>query len=132
MPQILALVGSAIIVISGFLDWVDGGGNAYDGPAMILFDSSPSDGGLKLGIVVLLLGAVCVLGVFLQPVRWLTLVGGALAIVVGLRFMQQINTLVEGSGQSLTDVIGIGVYGVIVGGVVAVVGGILGLRSSTA
>jgi hypothetical protein len=137
--QIGALIGSAIVVISGFFPWLEIAGdtaNAYDSPVKFLFDAVSQDEGVNLGIVLLALGVVGMISVFVRPVRWLCIATGAVAVVIGLRFIQQANELLDivtipGTDVGLADFVKFGVYLAIGGGVIAIVGGILSLRRSS-
>jgi hypothetical protein len=136
-PVIIALVGSAIVAVSSWFNWLGEGEDnlsAYKAPANFLLESDTGDAGLNLGIVILVLGGLGVVAALVRPVRWLTIVVGAIAILIGIRFIQQTNTLVDEINDQvpqadlgLWELLDPGVYIVIGGGVVALVGGILSL-----
>ena len=139
-PQLLALVGAAAVLISGWLNWVDiegsgETGSAYLVPAKFLVDSTIQDSaGLNTGILVFVSAALIVVGAFLAPIRWLSLVGGAGGVVIGGLFLYQSNSLVNdindagGTDFSTFDFATYFPVLTIVGGIVAVIGGILALQ----
>ncbi len=137
-PLVIALVGSAIVAVSSWFNWLGEGGDslsAYKAPANFLLESDTGEAGLNLGIVMLVLGAVGVFAALVRPVRWLTIVVGVVAVAIGVRFIQQTNTLVDDLNDvpgsnfdlGLWELLDPGVYIAIGGGVVALVGGILSL-----
>lgn len=129
----IAMIGAAIVIVSAFLPWLDLAGDtvtAYDSPANFLFDSTSNDDGVNLGIVLLILGAVGIIAVLIRPVRWLSIVVGVAAIVIGARYIWQTNDLLSGNDLGLFDLLSYGAYFAIGGGVVAVLGGVLTLRRS--
>jgi hypothetical protein len=133
--QIVALVGAALVLVSGWLNWADieGGdftASAYKFPAAFLKDNMVDvpGAGLNLGILLLLIVAVCVVGALVQKVRWLAVVGGVLALLVGVVFLYQIRELADEVNLGMFDLAGYAPLLTIVGGIVAGVGGVLALR----
>jgi hypothetical protein len=137
--QILALAGAAVVLVSAWLSWIDSGGNtlsAYEIGSEILFDNSADvDPGLiGIGYLLLVCAAAIVVGVFVRPVRFLPLVGGAVAAVIALLFIFQANNFLgnvdDELGQSidLFDFISYFPLLTVAGGIVAVVGGVLALQ----
>lgn len=128
----MALVGAGIMLISSLLNWIDLDGfteNAYNVPAVFLLDYD-NDGGPGVGLLLIALTAAVVVGVFVAQVRWLSIVGGAVAIIVGLLYIFQVNRGLDDVGPfapSLGDFIGIGQYLAIVGGIVALAGGAMAI-----
>jgi hypothetical protein len=133
--QIVALIGAALVLVSGWLNWADieGGdftASAYKFPAAFLKDNMVDvpGAGLNLGILLLLIVAVCVVGALVQKVRWLAVVGGVLALLVGVVFLYQIRELADEVNLGMFDLAGYAPLLTIVGGIVAGVGGVLALR----
>lgn len=68
----LALIGSAAVVISGWLPWLGTGSvtaDAFDEPAYFLLDSTARLTGLRLGPLVIVVGAVGVIGALIPGDR---------------------------------------------------------------
>jgi hypothetical protein len=137
VSQILALVGSAVIAISSWLDWVkeiDGapGESAHEGPAKFLIDYTSEPGGLSIGTLLIIVGVVGIVGAFLAQARILTLIAGIGGVVVSVLFMYQVKSIIDDFDfdAGFGDIVGIGAYLALIGGVVALVGGIMSLRST--
>lgn len=140
--QIVALIGAAVIAFSSWFVWikeVQGGpsSSAHEGPAKFLIDNTSEQGGLSIGALLVMVGIVGIVGAFLARARVLALVAGVGGILVGALFMYQTNDFLDrvdadAQGVSFGDVVGIGAYIAILGGVVALVGGILSRRSAPA
>jgi hypothetical protein len=137
--QIVALAGAAIVLLSAWFSWIDAEDgdtlSAYEIGSKILFDNSIEDKGLiGIGYLLLVCVVAIVVGVFVKPVRFLSIVGGALAAVIALLFVFQINNFLgnieDDFGQSidLFDFISYLPLVAAVGGIVAAVGGVLALR----
>ncbi|MBA2327000.1 MAG: hypothetical protein H0V95_10210, partial [Actinobacteria bacterium] len=108
--------------------------SAHEGPAKFLIDYTSRPAGLSIGTLLIILGILGIVGAVLAQARVLALVAGAGGIVVGVLFMYQVKSIVDDfgkdSGVSFGDLTGIGAYLAIIGGAVALVGGILSLRST--
>ena len=131
--QIVALVGAALVLISGWLNWADVEGgftaSAYKFPAAFLKDNTVDipDSGMNLGVLILLIVAVCVVGALVAQVRWLTVVGGVLALLVGAVFLYQVRLLADEVDFGVFDLAGYAPILTIFGGIVATVGGAFAL-----
>lgn len=139
--QIIALAGAVLVAISAWLTWGDFAGNtasAYEIGSEILidnaFDAGEGKGLLGIGYLVLLAGALTIVGVFVRQVRFLTIVGGGVAIVIALLFVFQINNYLRnaddelGQAPDLFDFITYMPFLTVVGGAAAIVGGVLALQ----
>ena len=137
--QIVALAGAAVVLVSAWLNWIDSDVvqfSAYEIGSEILIDNSADvDPGLiGIGYVLLVCVAAIVIGVFVKPVRFLPLVGGALAAVIALLFIFQINNFLgnvedeTGDAPDLFDFITYFPVLAVVGGIAAAVGGVLALQ----
>jgi len=131
--QLVALAGGVLIVVSAWLDWIRPtrpfgpamGLSAYDVPAQFLVHNRGlfvSRTGPSLGVLVFLLGAVCLVAALVRPVRLLALPGGAGVLVVAVWYAIRLRGF--GSG-SLRDLLGVGTVVALIGGVTAIVGGFL-------
>jgi hypothetical protein len=151
--SVLALIGAVTFLAAAWFHWIGlslsvGGVSAgqsftaYRIPAHFLLDSRSGNGGLNLGIVVLLLGllgvAAAVLGAAKAPLRMLAVVFGVIAVVVMVIFIWQTRYLADFTNRQLRtsgvgkrfgvfDLLDPGVYIALAGAVVALVGGIVGL-----
>jgi hypothetical protein len=137
--QILALVGSAAVLISSWLTWVKSVGgsdadSAHEGPAKFLIDYNSQPEGLSIGTLLIILAIVGVVGALVAQARILTLIAGAGAIIVAVLFMYQIKSILDDADSDLApsfgDVVGIGAYIALIGGVLALIGGVVSLRRS--
>jgi len=135
---ILALLGAAAIVVSIFVAWFDyskgavsTSANAGDVPVQFLVDNQV-EWISSISIIVLLApaAALLVIGALVAKARVLGVIGGAVAIIVTVLYSIQWQRIIDDKGMSfgLTDLIGIGVYVAVVGGIVGLVGSLLPRR----
>jgi hypothetical protein len=118
----LPLVGGLLLIASSFLQWILGGGSAtaFDVPVQALWDIETADGPVKLGFVLVAIGAIgggLSLG---QRTAWLRRLCGSIRVAIVLAFAVQIYRVIDGSGGSIGDVlttIGPGVYAALAGAV---------------
>jgi hypothetical protein len=133
--QLVALAGGVLVVVSAWLDWIRPsrplgpamGLSAYDVPAQFLVRDSglfASRGGPSLGVLVLLLGAACLVAALVRPVAFLALPAGIGAVVLAVWWTIRFRSFSNGT---FDDLFGIGTVLVVIGGVAAIVGGILTL-----
>jgi hypothetical protein len=112
----LAVAGGAAMVLAVFLPWISVGGsstNALDVPLAAIWDPNTGDGAVKLGFVVLLLGAVGAGLSFMPNTTRYRRLAGSIALAVVLAFAVQLVRSVDQTGGSFGDVVGalgIGVY----------------------
>jgi hypothetical protein len=144
--QVVGLAGGVIFFISAWFSWIrfefTAGGvsasesySAYRIPAHFLLDSQSELGGLSFGIVVAFFGVVCIAAALLSAmspsVRFLGLVGGALAFLVVVLFLVQTKNLSDalpGVVESgYFSVLRYGAYIGLLGALLSLVGGILAL-----
>jgi hypothetical protein len=132
--QLVALAGGVLIVVSAWLDWIRPnrpfgpatGFSAYDVPAQFLVRDSglfSSRAGPSLGVLVFLLGAACVVAALVRPLAFLAAPAGIASVVLAIWYSLRLRNF---SG-ALGDYFGPGTAVVAIGGVVAIVGGILAL-----
>lgn len=122
---IAALVGALVVLISAFLPWTDVAGettNSNNVPFSFLWDSGANTG-LKLLIPLLIVVILIVVGVFVLSARTLTLIGAVLAIIFPILFLIQRSDLGDKIGA---DVGGFAPWLCLIGGLVALVGGVMG------
>jgi hypothetical protein len=132
--QIVALVGAALVLVSSWLNWADieGGdftASAYKFPAAFLKDNmiDVPGAGVNLGIVILLVVVACVVGALVARVRWLAVVGGVLAFLVGVVFLYQVKLLGDEVDLGIFDLAGYAPILTIFGGLAVIAGGVLAL-----
>lgn len=112
----LALAGGAAMVLAVFLPWISVGGsstNALDVPLAAIWDPNTGDGAIKLGFVVLLLGAIGAGLSFMPNTTRYRRLAGSIGLAVVLAFALQLVRSVDQTGGSFGDVVGalgIGVY----------------------
>jgi hypothetical protein len=144
--QFVGLAGGVIFFISAWFSWIrfefTAGGasasesfSAYRIPAHFLLDSQSELGGLSFGVVVAFFGVVCIATALLSGmspgVRFLGLVGGALAFLVVVLFLVQTKYLSDalpGLVESgYFSVLRYGAYIGLIGALLSLVGGVLAL-----
>ena len=129
---IAALIGALLVLISAFMAWVDGGGqseNANGVPFSFLWDSE-ANSGLKLLIPLLIVVILIVVGVFVLSMRTLTLIGAALAVIMPILFLIQRSDLSDRvKAMGGPDVGGFAPWLCLIGGLVALIGGVMGYAS---
>jgi hypothetical protein len=143
--QIVGVAGGVILFISAWLEWIrfeftagvsSAEFSAYKIPAHFLLDSQSELGGLSFGIVVAFFGVVCIATALLSgmspSVRFLGLVGGALAFLVVVLFLVQTKNLSDALPSRLVEsgyfsVLRYGAYIGLFGALLSLVGGILAL-----
>lgn len=121
----LAAAGAVLAVLGALLPWIDAGGsseNAFGTPAAFLVDFKTTAGdGFNVGFVVLALAAATAALSFVKE-PWAPTavrVGGIVLAAVGLLFVVQLFRLANFFDVSLSDLIGVGAFLVIAGGVAA-------------
>ncbi|MGZ8610581.1 MAG: hypothetical protein ACXWZU_14275 [Actinomycetota bacterium] len=117
----LALVGAAGVLVAVFLPWVAdtfGGGNGFDVPLSFLW-SLQNAGGVKLGVLMLIVGGAAAALAFVPGTgplrRILGLVVMAVAVVYGVQLFRLIDQLGGGVGD-VFDTLGVATYVTLAGG----------------
>jgi hypothetical protein len=137
--RVVAIVGSALVVISSFLEWAGRNfPNSYGGfevPAKFVIDSEANldGGGLAIGVVVLIVGLLGVVGGALPRLRLLALGSGVAAAVIAILFAVQLNDFMSranrlpelGGGFGVRNTVGAGAVLCGIGGVIAILGVVL-------
>jgi hypothetical protein len=112
----LALAGGAAMILAVFLPWISVGGsttNALDVPLQAIWDPNTGDGAIKLGFVVLLLGAVGAGLSFMPNTATYRRLAGSIGLAVVLAFALQLVRSGDQAGGSFGDAlgaVGVGVY----------------------
>jgi hypothetical protein len=130
----LAVIGGLLTIAGGFLSWVSSlpDTEGTKAPISLFFkpiDATTADTALitSAGIVVAILGLIILIGAFTAR-NTMTLVGGVLALIafvlVGINLMRT-----ELLGLGIGD-FGIGLWAIGLGGVLAIVAGVMGRRSA--
>src|SRR5262245_24824642 len=122
--RVILTIGAAVLLLVGsFLEWANG----TDGSALSIRSYWETDAGsadsflMSAGIVTAICGAVIILGLAFRG-GWLTRFAGAVALVAFTLVVIQLGR--EGSLDAIGDV-GIGLWFVLAGGVLALIGGFL-------
>ena len=122
-PKPIPLIGGLAVAVASILPWFAvteaPSLTGFDVPLQFLFDPLQPSDGVKVGLIVLLLGLAGAWLSFSASRVNIRRVLGLAAIAVGVVFILQLGSFVDqvGAGVSVTDVIGFGVYVNIVGGV---------------
>jgi hypothetical protein len=119
-----AALGGVVAAVSGLLPWFTPGDlsrDAFDVPVEFLYDyKSTSDSGLKVGLLLLVLGgAGALLAVLLNDHRWRRGVGIAITVIAGVYVVQLqrlLGSVPAADRPSLLSSMGFGVYVALVGG----------------
>lgn len=121
----LALGGGLALVVAVFLPWIaiDGAPsvNALDIPIQALWDLNAGDGPIKIGFVILALGAAAAGLSFVPRTNAIRRICGSVALAVTLGFALQLYRSLDQAGVPFGDVfstIGIGVYVALAGAIV--------------
>jgi hypothetical protein len=132
--QIVALVGSAIVIASTWFLWLGRGNfnvSAYKTPAYFLLDSNPgSDAGVNLGTIVLIVGLAGIVFALVPGPRALRIgdvAAGGIALLIALLFIWQAYNLADAADIGLFGVLDPGPFIAIFGALLTGVGGILAL-----
>jgi hypothetical protein len=120
------LIGGVLIVIATFLPWVSAAGglateNGFGVPLEVLFDpETQSAGGLKVGFVTIVLGAVTLAAGLKRLPLLAGRIAGGVAMLVATLFLAQLQRAM-GQAQVATvfGVLGMGVYLTMLGGVMS-------------
>ena len=133
--QLVTLAGGVLIVVSAWLDWIRPsrpfgpamGFSAYDVPAQFLFRNRglfESRSGPSLGLVIFVIGVVCVMAALVRPVGFLALLAGVGSTAFAIWYVVRLRDFAD---STFRDLVGVGALVAAVGGVAAIVGGILTL-----
>lgn len=122
----LTLLGAAGLIVGPLLDWISGGPSKGTEVELKIFYSTDVAGEADFitsaGFVVLIVGLVAILGLAL-PRGWLSSLAGALGIVAYALFVITLFRAEGGFGD-----IGIGMWLILAGGLMALSGGFFGSR----
>lgn len=133
---VLTVLGGGLLIASAFLDWLAFEDAPKGTEVPIQFLWSPSEREVpefatSLGLVVIVLGLLAIVGLVPRS-GWLTSLAGLLAIAV---FVLSVITLYRTGGEGAhlgIDDLAVGVWFVLGGGVVALIGGLFGRRPARA
>jgi len=121
--MVLGLAGTAGVVLSMFLPWRTGDVDASEIPFAMLWDRF-AHSGPSLLIALIPIAAVIAIGSLLPGAAAARFVGGVAALVVGGLFAYQLHRNLDAS-TGLGDVLDIGFYLAVAGGLVALVSGLM-------
>lgn len=127
---LLTLLGAAGMIVGAFLDWIANVPETEGtlAPFEVFWSvTTTRDAGFltSAGAAVILLGLVALIGL-VPRTGWITRLAGALGIVAFVLFLISLYR-VEAADLGIGD-IGLGLWVILVGGVVALIGGFLGSR----
>lgn len=127
--MILGVLGGALMILGAFLDWIGGADTkGIDGPIEVLWDPNVEREVdlfvTSVGFVVIVLGLLVILGAALSR-GGLARLGAVLGIVTVVLFTISIYRADGNVGD-----LGIGVWVILVGSIVALVGGFLARRQA--
>jgi len=143
--RVLIVVGGVLAALSSWLNWGKKFAparfpdrSAYTIPAKFVLDKGVKvpGAGLSLGIVMLVMGLIVVAVAFTPSPWWkiLGLVVGVAVIVTGFLYVYQVRSVIHDAnpsspiaGKSVRDLISVGPYLAVIGGLVAVVGAVIAL-----
>lgn len=129
---ILTAVGGLLVGVGSFLPWATIS-SAFTGDLTVSGTAADGKITLVIGIAILLVAALRMLRPSTPAlVQRLSILFGAVVVVVGIMDVINVSTVsTEVGGQSIASVsVGFGLYVVIVGGLLAVVGGLVVNRAS--
>ncbi len=126
------VVGAAVLVLGTLLPWTRsdfGSGSAFDVPLSILWSTTASSG-IKLGVLLLLLGlAGGVVASLADVQRFRVVVGGVAALCIVV-FVIQLQRALSGSSLNVGDVVGFGVLVALAGAIALAVAPLVWQRRS--
>ena len=127
--MLLTVLGAAGMIVGAFLKWLsqaDQLGTDIEVQVLWSFNVEGQAGFVSsVGFVTIILGLLALLGMAFRT-GWLTRIAGALGIVV---FVLYAITLYRVPGDAGFGEIGIGAWLVLIGGILALIGGFLGTRT---
>ncbi|MGZ4802469.1 MAG: hypothetical protein ACXV9P_07700, partial [Acidimicrobiia bacterium] len=129
--RIVAAVGGFLVLVSSWLDWFGdfGGYSAHQFPLHFLINnrSGPGQGGLSLGLIVVLLGLAGIALSLIPVANPGPIVIGAIVGLISVVYLYQLYTLVDevGGSTEFGDVLAIGPFLAGVGGLLLIAGGVL-------
>jgi zinc-ribbon domain len=113
----LALGGGLALMAASLLPWISTEGvpstNAFDIPIQFIWDLNTGDGPIKIGLVLLALGAAAAALSFVPRTTAIRRIWGSVGLAIVLGFVLQVYRSIDAAGGSFGDVfstIGIGVY----------------------
>jgi len=130
VTMILGLVGGALIIIGAlFLDWLSGvASKGTEAGVSIFWSTDPAADPsffASAGFVVLIIGAITLIAAAMGRGGWL-IYGGVLAVLAYVLVLISFYRL-EGADLGIGDA-GMGLWAILVGGVLAIVAGAMGRR----
>lgn len=113
----LALAGGLGLLVASLLPWISTDGvpstNALDIPIQFIWDVNAGDGPIKIGLVLIALGAAAAALSFVPRTNVIRRICGSVALAIVLGFILQVYRSIDAAGGTFGDVfstIGMGVY----------------------
>ncbi|MGH2692236.1 MAG: hypothetical protein ACRDHM_07000 [Actinomycetota bacterium] len=131
--MLLGLVAAALMIVGGvLLDWLSGVPTKGLDNGIAIYWSTDVEGEASFfasaGFVILVIGAITLIGAAMARGGWV-LLGGALAVLAFVLVTINIYRF-EGADLGIGD-LGLGLWAILVGGVVAIAAGVMGRRSTS-
>ncbi|MDQ3738911.1 MAG: hypothetical protein M3337_07060 [Actinomycetota bacterium] len=135
LGSLLALLGALAIAVSAFLNWtkegfLDPANEAFSGADLsmkFVWDIGAPLDDPSLLFVLLPVAILVLLGTFIPRLRWMAILGGALAIAAAVIFTIQVGRALSDANSSdgAFDFIDIGVWVAAAGGLLAIIGSLI-------
>ena len=122
--MILGALGAAGVIVSLFLPWRESGVHPSDIPVAFLWDRGATSS-LSLLILLIPLAVVLAIGAFVPMGAGVRLFGALGTLVITGVFAYQLHRTVDALGGDLGDVLDTGFYLAAIGGLVALVSGLM-------
>jgi hypothetical protein len=124
--RILPALAAIAVFVSAFLPWLSKAGQsstAMKAPVAFLFnDTTTATAGFAVGHLLMIVGALTLLGALIPNGAWLARLGGAAGAAIGILFVVQTQRLVSSlGGGGAFSFLGAGVYVAIICGLLAIV-----------
>ncbi|MDO8364707.1 MAG: hypothetical protein Q7V88_17585 [Actinomycetota bacterium] len=117
----ITLAGAAAAAVGTLLNWIDTGAgsvNGFDVPAVFLADyETQSDNAFSIGLITLALAAMAAVAAFQVSWRPIARTAGAALAGIGAVYLVQLYRLADAAEASVTDLLAIGPFAVIGGGI---------------
>ncbi|HYH28414.1 MAG TPA: sugar:proton symporter [Actinomycetota bacterium] len=129
----LVALGAILMIVGAMLDWVSGG-KGTEAPFSVFWSFGGDRAGFltSAGAIVILLGLLALLGLAFRT-GWLSRLAGALGLIAFVLF---VITIFRAGGELDQSVglgdIGIGMWMILVGSILVLVGGFIGTRRAAA
>lgn len=122
LGSLLALLAALGIAVSVFFDWVQGG-TGVDAPVQFLWDFDTTASDPSLLFVLLPAAALVLIGTFIPRLRWVAILGGAVALATAILFFISVARAFD--TDSALENIKAGVWIAAASGLLAIIGSLI-------